>query len=467
MILFLAPFFVHAEVIFNEVNWAGTAESANAEWIEFYNNGSENVDLDGWKMYEEGGSTLIISLSKSIAPNSYFLVERTTPSVLDPVPGINDISGSFTGGGLNNSGENLVLKDSSGNEIQHLDFSEGWPAGDSPTKQTMQWNGVKWITAEPTPGAVNATENSEPVQDSEDNDQTSTTTDQITEEVPSSVSSHNSYVPISDFEPDKKFKISAGRQRLAVVGSPLEFQAEDNAEDRGASYLWSFGDGSTGDGERVEHSYDYAGEYVVILDGEVDNEESISRTLVQVVEPEIFVEEANGQFIRIQNNSNREINLYGFEIKDSSGYFEFPRDTIILPGASVSFSSQVTNLHPESTAETTVKSMSNTEMIIPNKSEFKEEEKDHPDEVAVLMTKALEIQKKIALLTNENQTEQTAVESLPVENVSAPNRVDPNNVAASVLSLPSPSSVSTSTSSTPKKTENSWIETIKHFFFGQ
>jgi hypothetical protein len=92
-------------------------------------------------------------MTKSIPSKGYLLVERTTASSPDPVPGINDESGSFGGSGFANTGESLVLKDADDALIQSLDFSSGWPAGDSATKETMQWNGTTWVTATPTPKA--------------------------------------------------------------------------------------------------------------------------------------------------------------------------------------------------------------------------------------------------------------------------------------------------------------------------
>ena len=101
--LFLVfPAISFAQLIINEIAWMGTTESANAEWVELYNTTSENIDLSGWGLYEAGGDTLMISLSKNIIANGYFLIERVTPSVSDSVSGIDDVSGSFGGGGLIN-----------------------------------------------------------------------------------------------------------------------------------------------------------------------------------------------------------------------------------------------------------------------------------------------------------------------------------------------------------------------------
>jgi hypothetical protein len=153
-IVLLSTSIAHASVRITEINWMGSADSQFAEWFELYNDGADTVNLAGWKLYEDGGAQLVFTLTKSITSKGYVLVERTTTSSPDPVPGINDESGPFGGSGFANTGENLVLKDSQGATIQTLDFSSGWPAGDSATKQTMQWDGSKWVTAVPTPKAA-------------------------------------------------------------------------------------------------------------------------------------------------------------------------------------------------------------------------------------------------------------------------------------------------------------------------
>jgi hypothetical protein len=148
-----------ADVSINEVAWMGTTGNQYGEWLELYNDSDAAVDLSGWKLYKDGGQTLVFALTESIASKGYFIVERTTGTSLDPLPGINDESGTFGGGSFANlpAGEFLVLKDAYGRTIDSLDFSSGWPAGNNDTKETMQLLGGSWITATPTPDAVNAT----------------------------------------------------------------------------------------------------------------------------------------------------------------------------------------------------------------------------------------------------------------------------------------------------------------------
>jgi competence ComEA-like helix-hairpin-helix protein len=156
------------DVVINEIAWMGTASTNGqfCEWIELRNMTNKELNLSGWKLYEQNeqnGSTLIISLKGNIAPSGYYLIERVTPSCPDAVPSVTaDVSGSFGGNGLSNNGERLILKDASGVTIDEVDGSNQWKLngddiiiGDNTTKATAQKIMNNWITAPPTPRAEN------------------------------------------------------------------------------------------------------------------------------------------------------------------------------------------------------------------------------------------------------------------------------------------------------------------------
>ncbi|MCX6702073.1 MAG: lamin tail domain-containing protein [Candidatus Zambryskibacteria bacterium] len=352
-LLFFLPVFSHAQVIINEIAWMGTTESSNAEWIELYNTTDGVIDLTGWKLYEAGGGTLIISLSKTISPQGYFVIERTTPSVTDPIPGINDVSGSFGGSGLNNSGENLVLKDSSGNIVQSLDFSTGWPAGDSASKKTMQWTGSIWITASSTPGLLNASQADSNESETTGNDSTATTTDETTTDVPTSnqtsyiISAHSSPAPLSNTEEEIKFEISAGRDRLTAVGNNLMFRAIptkfQNMSELGITYCWSFGDGTVAQGKNVNHTYKFSGDYSVVVNANYSDKQAVSRMQVKVISPNTSIAKVSGG-VEISNNSKVEINLEGWSLISPKKTFIFPTDTLIASGKKITFADEVTGM---------------------------------------------------------------------------------------------------------------------------
>src|SRR3989338_10176428 len=101
----LFPFSASAQVVVNEIAWMGTSVSANAEWMELFNNGNTAVDLTGWHLVAANG-TPSITLSGTIAANGYFLLERTSDASVPAVTANQIYTGALT-----NSGTSLTLTD--------------------------------------------------------------------------------------------------------------------------------------------------------------------------------------------------------------------------------------------------------------------------------------------------------------------------------------------------------------------
>ena len=144
------PLFAAGNVVINEIAWMGTKESANNEWIELANTLNQEVDMSGWHLDSVDGGVKI-TLTGKIPANGFFLLERTNDATV-----LNIKADQIYTGALSNAGEVLVLRDAHGQEVNRIDASSGWPAGNSATKETMQWAAGKWISAAPTPKAANA-----------------------------------------------------------------------------------------------------------------------------------------------------------------------------------------------------------------------------------------------------------------------------------------------------------------------
>lgn len=144
-----------AAVLLNEIAWMGSSTSSADEWVELYNSGSDSTDLTGWKIVGKGGVTIAL-LSGSIAPNTYFLIERSDDNTVPNIPA--DLVVSF-GKGISNDGETLKLIDGGGNTVDSAVGGKNWTklGGDKVSKQTAQRTTTGWITAVPTPKAPNKT----------------------------------------------------------------------------------------------------------------------------------------------------------------------------------------------------------------------------------------------------------------------------------------------------------------------
>lgn len=119
------------DVVINEVAWAGTADDSNSEWIELYNNTNQTVDLSGWSIVDDGGTTYKI-VSGSIVGHGYFLIEDMEVATSVAADAIIALA-------LANAGDSLVLKDAGGKVIDTVNGAGGaWYAGNALTKATME-----------------------------------------------------------------------------------------------------------------------------------------------------------------------------------------------------------------------------------------------------------------------------------------------------------------------------------------
>jgi hypothetical protein len=132
LLAWLSPFQLAAQapptnagdVVINEIAWAGTAASPNAEWIELYNPTDQAIILTNWSLVALDG-TPAISLAGVIPAGGYFLLERTSDSVVSDLP-----ADFIYTGALDNDGEGLQLLDPDGTLIDSANLAGGpWPVG--------------------------------------------------------------------------------------------------------------------------------------------------------------------------------------------------------------------------------------------------------------------------------------------------------------------------------------------------
>ena len=140
------------KVIFNEIAWMGTVNSANDEWIELKNISGNSVDLTGWQILDKDEQIKIVFGNFTLAPNAFFLLERTDD---DSAPGI---SADFIyTGALNNNNETLYLFDKNCTLQDKVAATPDWPAGDNSSKKTMERKtNLAWQTSRSSGGTAKA-----------------------------------------------------------------------------------------------------------------------------------------------------------------------------------------------------------------------------------------------------------------------------------------------------------------------
>ncbi len=336
-----------ADVIINEVQVSPTGE----RFLELYNTGDSSVDLTGWYMQRKTatGSSFGSLISnpnfagKTINGHGYFVISRSSLS-----------NSSVVLSTLTLTESNIIqIKNSNGDVVNTLSWGSVSDCNNAcppnpPDGQSIQKTPSGWVIAIPTPGSVNGGSGG-----------TSTTTENITytNDSPSSESgstnsssdagTYSSTVPLSDVGEKMEFEISAGRGRLTTVGSSLVFRAVvtkiQAVPEQGITYVWSFGDGTTGQGTNPSHAYRFPGEYEVVLNGSYSDQIAVSKTKVVVALANVSLARVSGG-TQIANNSGVEINLEGWSLAEEKKSFIFPADTLIANSKKVIFADEVTGI---------------------------------------------------------------------------------------------------------------------------
>jgi hypothetical protein len=317
-----------AAVYISEVTWMGTNVSSNDEWIELYNDSPDDIDLTGWVLSAQD-DTPTIPLSGILPGQGFFILERTDD---DSLPGINaDII--YTGA-LGNSGEVLRLLDDNSNLQDSITATDGWPAGDAETKETMQWNDTSWVTSPATPKALLVAATSTPESEST----TTISTNTPPESLATVTSSAASVIKLEKddslyMQTDHAFELFVSQAGHNLVLGKVE---------------WYWGDGSapvaTRPNESVRHLWPVAGNYVLTIryfehDWQLEPTTVIQETLT-VTEPQVAIVDVSEQTIVLKNTSRKAIDIGGWSLWNGEEQVFFPMYTIIPAGTEQSYSSQ-------------------------------------------------------------------------------------------------------------------------------
>lgn len=120
------------KIYFNEIAWSGSSDSSSDEWIELYNASDTEVDISGWKIIDDQTTEYLITAG-IIPPKSYFLIEDNEDAVK------NITADAVINLSLANSGDSLLLYDSSGNVVDKINETGGaWYAGSSSNYASME-----------------------------------------------------------------------------------------------------------------------------------------------------------------------------------------------------------------------------------------------------------------------------------------------------------------------------------------
>lgn len=351
-LLNLLPSKVFAGLIISEIMYDLEGTDDKREWIEIFNDSEIEEDLTNVKFNDGSNHTLNVPPknggqgSIKIPAKDYIILSGDAPTFLSEHSGFSGsvIDTVMSLGQQKDQLYTLSILGADGSILDSVSYSSS--LGASGTGNSLQRNssGV-FVPAVPTPGSIN---NVIAVnEDSNPSDTSNTTDDDVSSGGSSSgtgttsgsssnlSSTHSSQTSVSEIKEKFYFKTDAGRKRITTINSPIEFIAKisETEKDFGeTTFNWSFGDGTSATGKKVLHTYIYEGDYNVVLNTTIGDNDSVSRTEVKVVPVELeIIDYRSGKngYVQLKNNSSFEINLGGWSFFSGVNTYFVAKDTLI------------------------------------------------------------------------------------------------------------------------------------------
>ncbi len=330
----------HASVMFSEIMYDLEGTDTDREWVEVYNDGSDNVDLSTWKFFEGNTNHSMVPVdgNGTLAANTYAIIADKPDNFRVDWPNYTGLlfDSSFS---LNNDpGETLSLKDENLVVVDTMTYEN--TAGAQGDGKSLQKINTVWAPAMPTPGLVNTAGDSG-------------------ETNPPTIDGGGSTTAISKkvIEPTIP-KIQTDIIVPMTVFSRIPFSFKNKTTGYSSEALgygvwtWSFGDGSMREEKSPAsfmYSYEYPGTYVVTLSYKTNQyllePDATDRITITVLAPELVISSLlpDGGIV-LKNLSSKEIDLSGWKITRGATLFVFPSSTIFLPNKELIISQKHSHL---------------------------------------------------------------------------------------------------------------------------
>ena len=371
------------------------------------------------------------------------------------------LSSSASGEFLSPSSENAVTKTistgSANKNFRYRDSTKGtFTLTVKATGRTSGevWNANQIITISDSASASTTTETT-----TEESSTANSTSANQSSSSSGLSSSHYGAVSLSSLKTLPGFEVSAGRDRLGVAGSPLEFEVETNLEYKNNSvFVWNFGDGSEGVGDVVSHTYLYPGEYALMLNVSGPKDKAVSRANVKIINPNFAITHASNERVEITNNAKNEASLFGRVLVAGGKIFAFPKDTIIKSGQKISFGANVTGLNLLEQSGV-VLWIVGTELK-PQEIMAKIEEQ-RLEKIAQVNNQLSTLRQQLAILSNQQSVAKARVFSnSTIEKSTTEEFVETENNESQTASV-----IDAVTPEESSGIIDRWFQTLKHFFF--
>jgi hypothetical protein len=311
----------------------GTTLGPNEEWIELYNDGASGVVLDGWTLSDN--VSLTIPLVGTIEAGAYALLERTDDETVPGIPAFQIYTGA-----LANGGQTLTLYRTDASIEDQVAGGANWEniGGDNTTKNTAQRTSGGWVTATPTPGSANEIIATPSDSESETN-QTSVPATQ-TGSGGGGTSARRATIKSAVAQPavDPVLTLSVGAPRIVYVHENVPFEVTPTGIGKtlinSLRYTWNFGDTYTTTSKDTAHTFEYPGEYIVVVGAEYAKQKAVARHEITVLPVSFSLARSSTGDILLHNNAKYEVDIGGYSLTGDTSLI-FPKFTILKPNATL------------------------------------------------------------------------------------------------------------------------------------
>lgn len=347
------PITVVAQIVVSELMYDADGSDADMEYVELFNAGSSSVDLTKWKIND--GSNHVLNVppkngstgSTTMKPGDYLLLVDNATNFIKLHPGITS-SIIDTVLGLPNGSGTVSIIDEGGATVDNFSYAkETSGAGDGNSLHRAGVGTAMFSPGAQTPGFGNLVAQSPP---SNDNSNTVTSGTASQSETTSTAGPQNLGPPVSsasNFPVEPQIFAYAGKDREVITGADSIFEAsafnKKNEPITPGRFLWTFGDGTSIEGQTVMHHFSEPGRYAVVLEIADGLFAAAHQIMVTAIPVSIGLTLRDGKII-LANKSDKNLNLSYWILRSIGKFFTLPKNTIILAGASVPFTTEVTHL---------------------------------------------------------------------------------------------------------------------------
>lgn len=327
--LLIIPKFVFASLVISEVMYDASGSDTDREWIEIHNDGSSPVTIvtgsgsGSWRISDSSAHIINSEgASNTIVSDGYAIIAKSAGQFKIDYPNYSGVlfSSSIS---LPNTSATLSLKDGDQNILDSISYSSDRGGGGD--GNTLHRSGISWTSGSPTPG-------------SGDPGATAPIQTQTTSLIPTSAPASSVVVdsPYVDRQTNA-FTVHVSKERNGVINAPVYFMATtdpDTYEDQ-TRFTWSFGDGSTGSGQSVQHAYLLPGKYVATVRAAASPGFSVANIGVNISDfPIEFGDYKTGVdgYITLVNKSGGDLYLSGLSLTMGAQIYTFPVDFVLGVG---------------------------------------------------------------------------------------------------------------------------------------